>query len=67
MRKELLINMIELAKWNRTCDNKLSELALQINVDPELEDVVCMTDFSTEQYLVRDLKWIKQCMFFHFE
>jgi hypothetical protein len=56
--------MIEMAQLNS--NNKyLAGLLLQIAVDPELNDVVEIKDFSPEQYSVRDLRWIKQCMSFH--
>jgi hypothetical protein len=64
MNKQLLLQMLELA-YNNQQSKAISELCLQIAVDPELEDNVNVVDFSNELYSVRSIKWIKQC--FHFK
>jgi len=64
MNKQLLLQMLELA-YNNQQSKAISELCLQIAVDPELEDNVNLVDFSNELYSVRSIKWIKQC--FHFK
>lgn len=63
MNKQLLLQMLELAYSNQKSKN-ISELCLQIAVDPELEDNVNIVDFSNEFYSVRSIRHIKQC--FHF-
>lgn len=63
MNKILLLQMLEIANKNQT-SKALNELCLQIAVDPELNDVVNITDFSNELYSVRNIRWIKQCFNF---
>ena len=63
MEKELLIKMIEHANATRQ-SKRLSNLALQIAVDPELGDDVTIEDFLNESYIVRDITNIKRCMMF---
>jgi hypothetical protein len=63
MKKTLLLQMIELANTNRQF-KALAELALQIAVDPELDDIVTIDSFSNEFYSVRAISWIKQCFNF---
>ena len=63
MEKELLIKIIEHANATRQ-SKRLSELALQIAVDPELGDDVTIEDFLNEYYKVRDITNIKRCMMF---
>ena len=64
MNKQLLLKMLELANNNQQA-KALSELCLQIAVDPELDDTVNIVDFSNELYSVRSIRLIKQC--FHFK
>ncbi len=63
MEKQLLIQMLELSNNNRPF-KVTNDLALQIAVDPELNDVVAITDFSNEFYSVRAINYIKQCFNF---
>ena len=63
MNKFLLTQMIELAKTNKPSKH-LNMLALQITVDPELNDDVVIEDFSNEFYSVSSLRRIKQCFNF---
>lgn len=63
MNKQLLLQMIELANTNQKSKH-IAELALQIAVDPELNDIVNISDFSNEFYSVRSIRWIKQCFNF---
>lgn len=63
MEKELLIKMIEHANATRQ-SKRLSNLALQIAVDPELGDDVTIEDFLNESYIVRDITNIKRCIMF---
>ena len=55
--------MLELAYSNQQYKH-LNELCLQIAVDPELSDIVNISDFSNEFYSVRAIRWIKQCFNF---
>jgi hypothetical protein len=64
MNKQLLLQMLELASDNHP-SKALSELCLQIAVDPDLEDNVYVPDFTNEFYSVQSIRWIKQC--FHFK
>ena len=52
--------MLELA-YNNQQSKHINELCLQIAVDPELNDIVNISDFSNEFYSVRAIRWIKQC------
>lgn len=63
MNKELLIKMLELA-YNNQKSKSISDLCLQIAVDPELNDTVEISDFSNEFYSVRDIRFIRQCFYF---
>jgi hypothetical protein len=63
MKKELLLNMLDLSYKNQN-SKYISELILQIAVDPELIDVVTIDSFSNEFYSVRSIKWIKKCFDF---
>lgn len=63
MNKELLIKMLELA-YNNQKSKSISDLCLQIAVDPELNDNVEISDFSNEFYSVRDIRFIRQCFYF---
>jgi hypothetical protein len=63
MNKQLLIQMLELTYVNQRTKH-IYDLYLQISVDPELDDVVNITDFSNEFYSVRSIAWIKQCLNF---
>lgn len=63
MNKILLLQMLELSYSNQS-SKALNELCLQIAVDPELGDIVSITDFSNELYSVRSIRWIKQCFNF---
>jgi hypothetical protein len=56
--------MLELSNSNRPF-KYVSELLLQIAVDPELNDDVSIDDFDNEFYSVRSIKWIKQCFNFN--
>ena len=60
MKKQLLIQMLELAYINQQSKH-INELCLQIAVDPELNDIVNISDFSNEFYSVRAIRWINQC------
>ena len=63
MEKQLLIQMLELAYINQSSKH-INELCLQIAVDPELNDVVSISNFSNEFYSVKSIRWIKQCFNF---
>lgn len=63
MNKQLLLQMLELA-YNNQQSKSISELCLQIAVDPELDDNVNIIDFSNESYSVRSIRYIKQCFNF---
>jgi hypothetical protein len=56
--------MLELSNSNRPF-KYVSELLLQIAVDPELDDNVSIDDFDNEFYSVRSISWIKQCFNFN--
>jgi len=56
--------MLELSNTNRPF-KYVSELLLQIAVDPELDDNVSIDDFDNEFYSVRSISWIKQCFNFN--
>lgn len=64
MNKQFLLQMLELSNSNRPF-KYVSELLLQIAVDPELNDDVSIDDFDNEFYSVRSIKWIKQCFNFN--
>ena len=55
--------MLELAYINQQSKH-INELCLQIAVDPELNDIVNISDFSNEFYSVRSIRWINQCFNF---
>ena len=59
----LLIKMIDLAANNQNSKN-LSNLALQLAVDPDLDDIVTVDSFSTEVYSAKDIEYIEQCINF---
>jgi hypothetical protein len=56
--------MLELSNSNKPF-KYVSELLLQIAVDPELDDNVSIDDFDNEFYSVRSISWIKQCFNFN--
>lgn len=64
MNKILLTQMIELAATNQN-SKRLANLALQIAVDPELDDYVTIESFNNEQYEVGNIRLIKQCVNFN--
>jgi len=64
MNKQFLLQMLELSNTNRPF-KYVSELLLQIAVDPELDDNVSIDDFDNEFYSVRSISWIKQCFNFN--
>jgi len=64
MNKQFLLQMLELSNSNRPF-KYVSELLLQIAVDPELDDNVSIDDFDNEFYSVRSISWIKQCFNFN--
>ena len=64
MNKQFLLQMLELSNSNRPF-KYVSELLLQIAVDPELDDNVSIDDFDNEFYSVRSLTWIRQCFNFN--
>lgn len=63
MQKSLLLKMIELANANQG-NSFLYDLALKIAVDPELDDMLIIEDFSNEFYSVREIRYIEQCFNF---
>ena len=63
MDKQLLLNMLTVACTNKPSKH-LSELLLQIAVDPELDDEVTLDCFSNEFYSVRSISMIRQCFNF---
>jgi hypothetical protein len=64
MNKQFLLQMLELSNSNKPF-KYVSELLLQIAVDPELDDNVSIDDFDNEFYSVRSLTWIRQCFNFN--
>ena len=64
MNKQFLLQMLELSNSNKPF-KYVSELLLQIAVDPELDDNVSIDDFDNEFYSVRSISWIKQCFNFN--
>jgi hypothetical protein len=63
MNKQLLIQMLELAANNQR-SKRITELALQIAVDPELGDTVTVEDISNSIYTVGNIRLLKQCINF---